>query len=382
MSHQTFWIDLQLKLKQHKWAFAVLFFFYMIGFIYYILSETNKSFINIFFMAWGIRSPMDSTDFSGFYQISIAILLDVVVFSFLVGALLEKYNPVATSKIIAEHQRNHTIILGYDHLGERIVEYLQEKRRPYVLIENSEEKVSELINSGEPVIIGDFTEQAILIDAGISNCKEVFFVTNDFRKAIVCVKKIRDLNKKCKLYLRAFEDEFQDYLEKDPWNAYTFSTSQWSLKKVKSWTQDKSGPTIVLGFNHISQLITDHIANSQNRQVILIDPEIDEEFYISEPNIRIIQESYTTLEGLKENCKMDEISQIFICWNSESHFSEALLLIMKLRQEYPKIDAYVRIYDEETIPIFQQYKVETFSTSSRAFQMLQKEVDKDSGLRK
>ncbi|TFH27960.1 MAG: hypothetical protein E4G98_05705, partial [Promethearchaeota archaeon] len=353
-----------------------------IGFIYYILSETNKSFINIFFMAWGIRSPMDSTDFSGFYQISIAILLDVVVFSFLVGALLEKYNPVATSKIIAEHQRNHTIILGYDHLGERIVEYLQEKRRPYVLIENSEEKVSELINSGEPVIIGDFTEQAILIDAGISNCKEVFFVTNDFRKAIVCVNKIRDLNKKCKLYLRAFEDEFQDYLERDPWNAYTFSTSQWSLEKVKSWTQDKTGPVIVLGFNHISRLVTDHIANSQNRQVILIDPEIDEEIYISEPNIRIIQESYTTLEGLKENCKMDEISQIFICWKSESHFSEALLLIMKLKQEYPKIEAYVRIYDEETIPIFQQYNVETFSTSSRAFEMLQKEVDKNSGLRK
>ncbi len=382
MSLRTFWIGLRLKLKQHRWAFMALFIFYLLGFAYYAITESNKVFLNLFFVAWSIRTPTTHTDFSGFYQITIAIFLDVVVFSFLIGALLEKYNPVATSKIIAEHQRNHTIVLGYHHLGERIVEFLQERQKSYVLIDYDVDCVSELINSGEPVVVGDFTEEEILLDAGIQHCKEVFFVTNDFRKAIICVKKIRNLNKNCKLYLRVFEDEFQDYLEGDPWNAYTFSTSHWTLEKVKSWTMDKSGSAIVLGFNHISRLIAEHLAETQNRKVIFIDPDIDEEIYISEEKVRIIQESYTTLDGLKDNCKMDEISQIFICWKSETHFSEALLLIMKLKKDFPKIESFVRIYDEETIPIFQQYGIQTFSTSSKAFEMLQKEVYSNSGLRK
>lgn len=380
MSIQTFWIDLKLKIKQNRWPFFVLFGFYIIGLLYYGINEPDKNVKNLLLVALSIRTPDTNTDFSGFYQFSIAILLDVVVFGFLVGALLEKYNPVITSRIIAEHQRNHTIVLGYHHLGERIVEYLQEKKKSYVLIELNENKVSELVSSGEPVVVGDFTEEIILKDAGIEKCKEVFFVTNDFRKAIVVVNKIRKMNKHCQLYLRVFEEEFQDYLEGDPWNAYTFSTSEWTMEKVKTWTLDKTGDCIVLGLNHISQLIVDHLATVQQRQVLYVDPEIDEDLYEDLPNVKIIHDEYTNLEGLKDCCRLESVSQVFICWKSEIHFSEALLLIMKLAKDFPHIEAFVRIYDEETIPVFSSYNVKTFSTSAKAFQMLQKEVYRTSNL--
>ncbi|WP_457558374.1 NAD-binding protein [Candidatus Harpocratesius sp.] len=381
MSFQRFWIDLTLKIKQNRWPFVIFFLFYLFGAVYYGIHEQNASLGQILLIALCVHQPTITNDLSALYQLLFPIFLEVVVFGFLIGALLERYNPVVTSKIIAAHQSNHTIVLGYHHLGERIVEYLQEKKKPYSLIEMDKSKVLDLIDNGEPVVVGDFTEKATLLDAGADKCKEVFFVTNDFRKALISISKIREINKKCNLYLRVFEEELQDYLEQEPWNAFTFSTSQWSLEYIKKWTKSKIGTSVVLGFNHISQLISNHIAHELNREVILIDPKIDEEIYIDDPKIKIFQNSYTTTKGLKDICDLKQVSQLFICWKSETHFSEAILLVMEISKEFPEIEIYVRIFDEETIPIFAQYNIKTFSTSSKAFELLQKAVKSNSALR-
>jgi len=47
---------------------------------------------------------------------------------------------------------------------------------------------------------------------------------------------------------------------------------------------------------------------------------------------------------------------------------------------YPHIEIFVRIFDEELIDLVENYKAKTFSTSSNAFKMLQKQVPPDSAI--
>ncbi len=86
------------------------------------------------------------------------------------------------------------------------------------------------------------------------------------------------------------------------------------------------------------------------------------------------------IENLDENFDMKEISQIYICWNTEEMFSDAIILTVALRKKHPHIDVIVRMFDEELAEIAKYSEAATFSTSAYAFQMLQKEVKKDSGI--
>jgi hypothetical protein len=74
------------------------------------------------------------------------------------------------------------------------------------------------------------------------------------------------------------------------------------------------------------------------------------------------------------------VSQAFICWKRDSEFDESLYLTSKLRLRYPHIEVFIRIFDEELIDLVENYKAKTFSTSSKAFEILQKLVPPDSAI--
>lgn len=77
---------------------------------------------------------------------------------------------------------------------------------------------------------------------------------------------------------------------------------------------------------------------------------------------------------------LEEVTQVFICWKSESEFDESLYLTSKFNLRYPKIEVFVRIFDEELIDLVENYNAKIFSTSNNAFKMLQKEVARDSAI--
>jgi len=234
-------IDLHLKIKEYKAAFIFLFLFWLMGFLVFLFTEINQSTLIIFLISLGIRSPIDSGDFGGFFSLMWPILLEVVVFGFIIGELLEKYNPIITCKILSKHQKNHTVIIGYQHLAERIVEHCIENKHPFVIIEDDEELVEDLVSSGHPIVIGDATQTSNLIFANIIEAKEVFICINDVRISIVCTEKIREINKKCSIYVRVFEDHVQEYLEQPPLNAFSFSTSEWAINNICKWCEGQKG---------------------------------------------------------------------------------------------------------------------------------------------
>ena len=374
-------IDLKLKIKHNKWPFIICIIFWAIGLAYYVSFETDKNIWHLLAISSGIRKPNIVTDFSGFYQLMWPILIEVIVIGFIFGALIEKFNPVLTSKLMAEKQRNHSVIIGYHHFGRRIIEYLKEHHKPYTVIEENEENVEYLISEGEPIIVGNPTDLSNLESAGVQHAKEVFLVVNDVREIIVVCEKVRELNNKCSIYTRILGEGYSEYLSREPFNALSFSTSTWALESVREWTIGERGKVIVLGRDSLAQRITEYLGREQQRETFLIDPIIDGSFYDDDENITIISDNATILNALEEHIDLNTVSQIFICWKEDSEFSDSINLTSHFHQKYPNLKVYTRIFDEELAAIMKKFGATVFSTSQYAFNKLQEHVYPDSAIR-
>ena len=312
--------------------------FWFIGFIVFYNIEPNLEFVNVLLVSLGFRESGSNTDFAGFYQLIWPILLEVIVFGFIFGSLLEKFNPPLTCKLLAKRQSDHTVVIGYHHFGRRIVDFLRDNKKRYTVIEEHYENIDDLVEAGEPVVSGDPTEMVNLKFAAVDKCKEVFVVSNEIREAVVISEKIRNVNPSCKLYVRIFEEYFQDYLAKPPISAFTFSTTRWIMESIEDWTRGKRGDVLVIGRDHLVELIGDQVGYAQNRHVTILDPYIDPEHVpITNSHIKVIKDQAKRIPYILKHVDLSKVTQVFLCWKQEDEFSDSLFLTSRLRQQYPDI---------------------------------------------
>ena len=380
MSLINIFIEIHLKLKQYKLQFIFFFFFWFGGFLFFLISEPSDSLSEIVFYSLTIRSPPSAGALATFYALIWPILFEAIILGFIMGELLEKYNPIITSRILAQHKRNHIVVIGYHHLSERIIEYCIENKEQFCLIEDNQELVEDLINMSLPVVVGDPTETSNLVFGNIKRAKEVFITIDDVRIVIICTEKIRKLNPDCPIYVRAFEAHVQEYLNQAPLKAFTFSTSKWAMDGIREWTKDKKGKAIVVGRDNLTQRIAYHISLQPEREVFLFDDEHDGIEFPQNSQLHIVNEFACFLTDFQSYVNLEEVTQLFICWKQESEFDEAIYLTSKIYLRYPHIEVFVRIFDEELIDLVEKKNAKTFSTSSNAFKMLQKEVTRDSAI--
>jgi len=380
MSILNLFIEIELKLKQYKLQFVFLFLFWFGGFISFIIIEPNHSLWEYILYSLTVRRIVSAIDFTNFYALVWPILLEVIVFGFIMGELIEKYNPVITSRILAKHKRNHTVIIGFHHISERIIEFCIDNKKSFCIIEDNLELVEDLINTGYPVVVGDPTETTNLAFTNVKRAKEVFINSDDVRIAIICTEKIRKINEECPIFVRVFEDHVREYLKQPPLNAIPFSTSKWAMDGIREWTKNKTGKAIVIGRDNLTHRIAYHISLQPERDVYLFDDIHDGiEFKVND-QLHIINEFACFLSDLRVHVNMDEVTQIFICWKQDSEFDESLYLTSKINLRYPDIELFVRIFDEELIDLVEKYNAKTFSTSNNAFKMLQKVVAANSAI--
>ncbi|MBA7511525.1 hypothetical protein ES705_03521 [subsurface metagenome] len=380
MSILNLFIEIELKLKQYKLQFVFLFLFWFGGFVSFIIIEPNHSLWEYILYSLTVRRIISAVDFTNFYALVWPILLEVIVFGFIMGELIEKYNPVITSRILAKHKRNHTVIIGCHHISERIIEFCVDNKKSFCIIEDNLELVEDLINTGYPVVVGDPTETTNLVFTNVKRAKEVFINSDDVRIAIICTEKIRKINEECPIFVRVFEDHVREYLKQPPLNAIPFSTSKWAMDGIQEWTKNKTGKAIVIGRDNLTHRIAYHISLQPEREIYLFDDIHDGiEFKVND-KLHIINEFACFLSDIRVHVDMKEVTQVFICWKQESEFDEALYLTSKINLRYPDIELFVRIFDEELIDLVEKYNAKTFSTSNNAFKMLQKVVAANSAI--
>ena len=147
--------------------------------------------------------------------------------------LYRKYHPAQMCLALSKSMDNHTVIIGYSHLGQRIKEYLDRKNEKNVVIEEEETLVHDLIEDEEPVVPKKAHNPEILEDANVLYAKLIIITKNDLETLIVATHLIREANKKCRIICRCFDDSLAKIIEKQL-GCETISTSRYACQIISS----------------------------------------------------------------------------------------------------------------------------------------------------
>ncbi len=210
MGRRFFWIRLKLFLRQCRWGFAVMAAWFAFGtYAYYRWERVPfwEAVRNALYLGYheGPFWPL----YSFWGQ---CVLFGIVISVFLLQAL-QQYNPQEGCRMLAREMKDHVIVVGYGHLGARVVEHFQKARRPYVLIEQDSLAVDDLVRAGEPVIVDNAKQDNTLQEAGIEHAMLVVVACNNIETTLLVTKKARERNKKVRIVVRCFLDEFTEILE-------------------------------------------------------------------------------------------------------------------------------------------------------------------------
>lgn len=89
---------------------------------------------------------------------------------------------------------DHYIVCGYGRMGRQITRDLQARNEPFVLIEADEETGETLARSDVPFLIGDATEDDVLLSAGVERARGLIAALPDDASNIMTVLTARELN--------------------------------------------------------------------------------------------------------------------------------------------------------------------------------------------
>lgn len=140
---------------------------------------------------------------------------------------------VLFEKVRKRHYEN-VLLIGLNHISSRLINHFEKK--PYIefkIIEEDQEKIEDLMVSNEKqLMMGDPKDVKILQSLNIENFDCIINTISKVTESIVITKRIRDLNRSCKIFARFFQDSIAKVLEKSPFNAEVISSSYDTLNNM------------------------------------------------------------------------------------------------------------------------------------------------------
>ena len=205
-----FWIRTKLFFRQARWGFLVIGVWFLLGTLVFRYSAGltyRDAVLNAVYLE---RSDGQLWELYSFW--GQCVLFGIVISIFFLQAL-QRYNPQEGCRMLAGEIKNHVIVVGYTHLGARIVQHLRDAHAAYVLIDQDPTAVDDLVRVGEPVIVDNAKQDSTLIDAGVAYAKTVVVATNNVETALLVTKKAREKNAKAHIIVRCYVDDFAEILE-------------------------------------------------------------------------------------------------------------------------------------------------------------------------
>jgi voltage-gated potassium channel len=104
--------------------------------------------------------------------------------------------------------KDHYIICGHGRMGKVVRERLQEEKLSFVVIDNDENKLAELKESDECLLIkGDATQEEILIQAGLKKAKALAALLSSDADNLYLVLTARSINPSAFILSKAMDEE-------------------------------------------------------------------------------------------------------------------------------------------------------------------------------
>ena len=208
--NRYFLIRARLFFRQARWGFAVIGVWFLLGALIFRQAgglSYRDAVLNAVYLEKSAGALWDLYSFWGQ-----CVLFGIVISIFFLQAL-QRYNPQEGCRMLAGELRNHVIVVGYTHLGARIVQHLREAGLPYVLVDQDATVVDDLVRGGEPVVVDNAKQDSTLVDAGIVHARTVVVATNNVETALLVTKKAREKNAKAHIIVRCYVDDFAEILE-------------------------------------------------------------------------------------------------------------------------------------------------------------------------
>ncbi|WP_025730910.1 potassium channel family protein [Atopobacter phocae] len=144
---------------------------------------------------------------------TVGYLFSAIVSSFLEGDMKKAWRRRKMEAKI-EQLKNHYIVCGAGETGYYAVKQFQAAQTPYVVIDNSEEKVNKLIEENIPAIYGDASLEETLERANISQAKGLISSLPTDALNVFTVLTARQMNPKIYIVSRAINKRADEKLKK------------------------------------------------------------------------------------------------------------------------------------------------------------------------
>ncbi len=349
---------------QNLSAFLIVIFWFIINYIIFFIQTIDP--IDSLFILFYFREPKTSLEL--FYSSFTEFLIFGLVFSLITIELFRKYNPTETCRQLARTIKDHSVIIGYNHIGRRIANCLQERGKKVVIVEKKKKLVHELIECECAVVNDDALNMETLRDAGVNNAKAVYVMSDNLEIQFVVNSNIRQLNKSCKLFCRIFEDDIAEVIAKT-YNATIISTSKYTADVLIEKIQKKGYSNILLiGINHISVRLIIEIKKIPNVKLMIIEE--DEEIL----ELMNIPKSSVILGDPKDTSNLEkvDIKNIDFIFNSDRDPTNSILITKRIRELNQNCKVYSRFFQDSVADVLEQppFNSKVISSSKYALKLM------------
>ncbi|MFX0056731.1 MAG: NAD-binding protein [Candidatus Hodarchaeota archaeon] len=352
-------IKLKSVIKQNSLAFSVVLIWFLGNFLFFILVTLDfpETMLILFYF------KAHESLYGNFYANFSEFIIFGVLFSLITIDLFRKYNPVDTCRKLAKSYSNHVVIIGYNHIGQRVAEYLKEIGEHCVIIEKRKEVIQDLIENEQPVINDDALNLDTLFDAGVDKAKAVMIMSDNLEVQFVLNAEVRQINKSCKLICRIFEDDISDLIMKT-YNAKIISTSKFAADIIyEKIIKRRYRKILLIGMNHITARLIEKFRTMPNieYQVIEENEEHIEDIALDmEPIIIGDPKDYTLLKKIK----VEDFDYII---NLIPNVTESILIIKRIREFNKSCKILARFFNDSVAEILEKAPFNTKVISSSKY---------------
>lgn len=212
--------------RQLQVALVVLLLVVALGTVGYVVLEDWSwpdaifmTVITVTTVGFGEVRPLDP---SGRYFTILLIILGVGSAAWAVTRAFEvALGPAFWSTVQRQRMREriarmsgHYIICGYGRLGRRIVQDLEARGEPFLVIEQKADVEERLVREGTPVLRGDATGDEVLVSAGVERARGLVAALDSDAGNVLTVLTARGLNPKLLIVSRANTDSSEAKLQR------------------------------------------------------------------------------------------------------------------------------------------------------------------------
>jgi Trk K+ transport system NAD-binding subunit len=240
-----------IALKQNRLA---LLFVGAWLFVSTLAFATAHPFVDALLLALTLRHAPDELGrlYAGFTE----VVVFGAVISVVIANVTRRWRPEATAAELARHARDHFVVVGRSHLGERVRALALAAGAEVVVIDTDRARVGDLIEAEEPVVLGSARDEGVLGDAAVARAAVVVVATDDLDEAAIACRAVRARNPRCELVVRFADDDVGKALARAH-GARAISTSRLAASHIaERAARIGARRAVVCGANGLARRVT------------------------------------------------------------------------------------------------------------------------------